>query len=222
MTNSTSAMSSRRERRPKPSPSPASASCRPASHRGQGVSPEHIVPSCIVLKVRPPPSLNPHLHHGRHTHPALGSTAGSPPRAARAPGHGRRRRRGRRPGEPPHLPPDSGSTTGRPALPERPLRGTARRAARAPGSGPGGPHRPSSPTAAPRPRTAAALTADSRARRPSSCPPPESALEQPSTLPKQPRARRRRSMPSSRCRPGELAPLRCGHLHSTLAPASTP
>nr|XP_051197325.1 uncharacterized protein LOC127310714 [Lolium perenne] len=115
MTNSTSAMSSRRERRPKPSPSPASASCRPASHRGQGVSPEHIAPSCIVLKVRPPPSLNPHLHHGRHTHPALGSTAGSPPRAAGAPGPRPPPPAGdAAPANRPHLPRTLGSTTGRP------------------------------------------------------------------------------------------------------------
>lgn len=61
------AIPSRRKRRPKPSPSPASASCRPASHQGQGISPELVAPSCIVLWPDPPSTLIPHLHRDRHT-----------------------------------------------------------------------------------------------------------------------------------------------------------
>nr|XP_051196602.1 uncharacterized protein LOC127309931 [Lolium perenne] len=213
MTNSTSAMSSRRERRPKPSPSPASASCRPASHRGQGVSPEHVAPSCIVLKVRPPPSLNPHLHHGRHTHPALGSTAGSPPRAAELPVTAAAAARGRRPGKPPHLPRTWAAPPAVPALPERPLRGTARRAARAARIGPG---RPAPPAVT----NSSATTSHGRRASPQTAAPADRRRARRPSLPGTARRRRRNSPRAPPPLHAEL-PLQTRELAPSAAGTST-
>nr|XP_051197083.1 vegetative cell wall protein gp1-like [Lolium perenne] len=143
--NITSAMPSRRKRRPKPSPSPASASCRPANHRGQGISPELVAPSCFVLLARP--TFNPH--------PPSPPWPPHPPRPWSAPPAilrmlPERERARARDASLHNARPSTAPPTHRPTAAPA-LRCTPHRAAKTrPRSGP---HRPPPPTAAPRPRT---------------------------------------------------------------------
>nr|XP_051221818.1 formin-like protein 14 [Lolium perenne] len=231
-------MPSRRKRRPKLSPSPASASCRPASHRGQGISPELITPSCFMLLARPPPFPQP-PSPSRPPHPLQPRTA--PPADLR-----RRQKHHRAPhGHPkPPAAPVTHSTTGTAAMPPRhsntPLGGPppwptdARRAPAAADQGGSAQHRSTAPLQPPKhPRHMASRREHDLHHAAAACIP--ELLQGSADAPNSSHAAwnsRQRCRNSPRAPPPlhaelplqtrELALLRCRHLHSTLAPASTP